>query len=62
VDELRDVAVQAGLVSMRESALEHVQSGLIAFEEIRRILTPERMKPEASRMRNRPNGEFTVVE
>jgi type IV pilus assembly protein PilB len=48
VDELRDVALRAGLLTMRTSALEHVYNGVIAFEELRRILTPERLRPEAA--------------
>jgi type IV pilus assembly protein PilB len=56
VDDLRDVALDAGLVTMRESALEHVASGKLALSELRQLLPPERLGPE------RPGGSFEAKE
>lgn len=41
LDELRDVARATGLHPLRRSALEQVERGEIAFEELRRLLTAE---------------------
>jgi hypothetical protein len=37
------VLEEAGLLSMRNHALDLVQQGVIAFEELREVLTPERL-------------------
>lgn len=44
--ELRWQALDAGLITMRDSALDHVISGTIPLEEVPRILPQERMAPE----------------
>lgn len=49
VDELREVALDAGLLPMREHALDLIRAGVIAFEELRNLLPPERLKPEHGR-------------
>lgn len=49
VDELRLVALDAGLLPMREHALELVRDGTIAFQELRALLPPERLGPECGR-------------
>ncbi len=46
VDELREVALQAGLLPMRDQALALVQAGLIALDELPALLPPERLAPE----------------
>ncbi len=46
VDELRDLALDAGLSTMRDNFLELVNRGLVAFSEIPMILPPERLAPE----------------
>ncbi|KAA1174807.1 protein-L-isoaspartate(D-aspartate) O-methyltransferase [Marinobacter salinexigens] len=46
VGELRWRALDAGLVTMRDSALDHVIEGLIPLSELPRILPRERMAPE----------------
>lgn len=46
VDELRDCALEAGLMPMRDHALELVKAGVIQFEQLRWVLTPERMRPD----------------
>ena len=46
VDELRLAALRAGLVPMRDHALELVRDGIIALEELPQVLTPERLVPE----------------
>lgn len=46
VGELRWRALDAGLVTMRDSALEHVIDGTIPLTELPRILPRERMAPE----------------
>jgi type IV pilus assembly protein PilB len=46
VDELRAIALGAGLVPMRDQALVHVARGVIAFEELRDLLPSERLAPE----------------
>jgi type IV pilus assembly protein PilB len=46
VDELRDAALEAGLVTMRDSALQFVTAGVIPLSELPRILPAERMAPE----------------
>lgn len=46
VDELRDLCLEAGLITMRDSALQLVLDGVIPLEELPRILPAERMAPE----------------
>jgi type IV pilus assembly protein PilB len=46
VDELRDHAVEAGLHTMRESAIWLVENGIVPLEELPRVLPAERMGPE----------------
>ncbi|MBX3471908.1 MAG: type II/IV secretion system protein [Planctomycetes bacterium] len=57
VDELRAVAVDAGLLPMREHALDLIRAGTIAFEELRMLLPPERLAPERGRLQSRVGGE-----
>jgi len=45
--ELRWRALDAGLVTMRDSAVELVVQGVIPLSEVPRILPEERMAPEA---------------
>lgn len=47
LDELRQIALDSGMVTMRDSALYLVQTGEIPFSELRNILLPERMAPES---------------
>ncbi len=49
VDELREVALDAGLLPMREHALDLIRGGVVAFDELRMLLPPERLKPECGR-------------
>jgi type IV pilus assembly protein PilB len=44
--ELRWQALDAGLITMRDSALDHVINGVIPLEELPRILPQDRMAPE----------------
>ncbi len=44
--ELRWRALDAGLITMRDSALDHVINGVIPLSELPRILPQERMAPE----------------
>lgn len=46
IARLRAVALDSGLVTMRDSALNHVASGTIPLTELPRILPEERMAPE----------------
>ncbi|AOY87231.1 protein-L-isoaspartate(D-aspartate) O-methyltransferase [Marinobacter salinus] len=46
IGELRWRALDAGLVTMRDSALDHVIEGVIPLSELPRILPRERMAPE----------------
>ncbi len=46
VGELRWQALDAGLMTMRDSALDHVVAGTIPLSELPRILHQERMAPE----------------
>lgn len=46
VGELRWRALDAGLMTMRDSALDHVIAGTIPLSELPRILPQERMAPE----------------
>ncbi|HEY9032702.1 MAG TPA: ATPase, T2SS/T4P/T4SS family [Pseudomonadales bacterium] len=46
IGELRWQALDAGLVTMRDSALDHVIQGVIPLTELPRILPRERMAPE----------------
>jgi len=46
LDDLRATALEAGLISMRESALHHVNAGTISFSELPRILPAERLRPD----------------
>lgn len=47
VGELRKLALDCGLVTMRDSALDHVIQGNIPLSELPKILPAERMAPEA---------------
>ncbi len=49
VDELRQCALDAGLVPLRDHALELVKHGVIQFDQLRWVLTPERMRPDVRR-------------
>jgi type IV pilus assembly protein PilB len=49
LDELREAALKAGLVPMRDHALELVREGVIALEELPQVLTPERLVPSSGR-------------
>lgn len=44
--ELRETALDSGLLTMRDSALDHVIQGIIPLSELPRILPAERMAPE----------------
>lgn len=44
--EVRTIALENGLITMRDSALEHVNNGIIPLSEIPRILSADRMAPE----------------
>jgi len=46
VDELRQLALRAGLVPMRDEALALVGAGVIALEELPWLLPPERLRAE----------------
>ncbi|MGP9830885.1 ATPase, T2SS/T4P/T4SS family [Marinobacter sp. NSM] len=46
IGELRWRALDAGLVTMRDTALDHVIEGIIPLSELPRILPRERMAPE----------------
>ena len=46
IAQLRAIALDSGLVTMRDSALNHVVSGTIPLTELPRILPKERMAPE----------------
>ena len=46
VGELRVQALDSGLITMRDSALDHVIAGNIPLSELPRILPEERMAPE----------------
>ncbi|PSF06160.1 protein-L-isoaspartate(D-aspartate) O-methyltransferase [Marinobacter fuscus] len=55
IGELRWRALDAGLITMRDSALDHVIEGVIPLSELPRILPRERMAPEL-RGGRRSNG------
>lgn len=46
VAQLRSIALDSGLITMRDSALDHVINGAIRLAEVPRILPMERMAPE----------------
>ena len=46
VARLRAIALDSGLSTMRDSALNHVLQGNIPLSELPRILPAERMAPE----------------
>jgi type IV pilus assembly protein PilB len=46
VDELRDHALRAGLLPLREHALSLVRDGIIPLTELRSMLPPERLAPD----------------
>ena len=46
VDELRAVALAAGLVPMRDEALELVRRGVIPLEELPALMPPDRLRAE----------------
>ncbi len=47
VDELRALGAGAGLLPMREHALQLIDAGTIAFRELRDLLPPDRLGPTA---------------
>lgn len=54
IGELRWRALDSGLISMRDSALDHVIEGVIPMSELPRILPKERMAPEVRGGRRSP--------
>ena len=46
IARLRAIALDSGLATMRDSALNHVIAGTIPLSEVRRVLPVERMAPE----------------
>lgn len=46
LDELRQSALGAGLMTMRDSALRHVNAGIIGLAELPHLLAAERLRPE----------------
>lgn len=46
VDELREHALRAGLLPLRDHALMLVREGIIPLEELKMMLPPERLAPE----------------
>ena len=46
VAQLRAIALDSGLATMRDSALNHVISGTIPMVELLRVLPADRMAPE----------------
>jgi len=54
VAELRWRALDSGLITMRDSALDHVIEGVIPMSELPRILPRERMAPEVRGGRRSP--------
>lgn len=48
VDELRRVALDSGLITARDSALAHVDAGVIALEELPYLVPAERLGGEAT--------------
>ena len=46
VGDMRRLALDAGLITMRDSALDHVIQGIIPLSELPRILPEDRMAPE----------------
>ncbi len=46
IAQLRAVALDSGLLTMRDSALAHVAEGVIPLSELPRVLPSERMAPE----------------
>lgn len=62
VDELRDVALDGGLVTMRQTALELVQSGAIPLSELPWVLPAERMAPERIRAEATPKSHAEMAD
>lgn len=54
IGELRWQALDSGLITMRDSALDHVIEGVIPLSELPRILPKERMAPEVRGGRRSP--------
>lgn len=48
----RTVALDAGLIPLRDEALAAVAAGAIALDELRTLLPPERLAPQ---LRSRPD-------
>jgi len=46
VGELRWRALDSGMITMRDSALDHVIEGIIPMSELPRLLPQDRMAPE----------------
>ncbi len=56
IGELRWQALDSGLITMRDSALDHVIKGIIPMSELRRILPQDRMAPEVRGGRRESHG------
>ncbi|WXL27899.1 GspE/PulE family protein [Ectopseudomonas mendocina] len=54
IGELRWRALDSGLITMRDSAIDHVIEGVIPMSELPRILPKERMAPEVRGGRRNP--------
>lgn len=48
VDDLRDVARTTGLVSLRDHALDLVRAGVVAFDDLPRVIPLERLAPPST--------------
>ncbi|MEW6775461.1 MAG: ATPase, T2SS/T4P/T4SS family [Bdellovibrionota bacterium] len=51
VDELREEAQAAGLVTLRDNALKFVEQGIIALEELRDLMPPEQLAGRRSHIK-----------
>ena len=57
VDELRDIALEAGCITMRQSALELVDAGTIPLSEVPWVLPAERMSAAILKKSNEDSPE-----
>ena len=48
VDELRRHALTAGLMPLRDHALQLVREGVIPLDQLKAMLPPERLAPEST--------------
>ncbi|MGC1442622.1 MAG: ATPase, T2SS/T4P/T4SS family [Burkholderiaceae bacterium] len=62
IGELRRLALTQGLITMRDSALEHLKAGRIPLRELPRILAADQMAPERGERNQQSHPETAALQ